>query len=79
MATPPTILMRSLLKEAVKMSDYNFRQFALRRVKMGFVMNRNLQEEEAIAATKDGEEQLALLKRQVIIGNLYPSGQSVMD
>jgi len=31
------------------------------------------------AAMREGEQQLGILKRQVIIGNLYPSGASVMD
>lgn len=35
--------------------------------------------QELTAAIKYGEEQLTVLKRQVIIGNLYPSDTSVMD
>ena len=30
-------------------------------------------------ATKDGQEQLEMLKRQRLIGNFYPSDVSVMD
>mmetsp|Transcript_23703 Transcript_23703/g.35157 ORF Transcript_23703/g.35157 Transcript_23703/m.35157 type:complete len:87 (+) Transcript_23703:98-358(+) len=70
---------RSLLREAHKMSDYNFRSYAARRVKAGFRKNSLLQGQELAAAVKYGEEQLAVLKRQVIIGNLYPSDTSVMD
>jgi hypothetical protein len=35
--------------------------------------------EEMLAAIQEGEQQLNVLKRQVIIGNLYPSGASVME
>jgi hypothetical protein len=35
--------------------------------------------EELTAAIKYGEEQFTVLKRQVIVGNLYPSDTSVMD
>ena len=35
--------------------------------------------DEAIAAIKEGESQLELMKRQVVIGNLYPSVHSVME
>jgi hypothetical protein len=35
--------------------------------------------EEAAAAFKGGEEQLAGLKRQVVLGKMYPSARSVMD
>mmetsp|Transcript_16733 Transcript_16733/g.31703 ORF Transcript_16733/g.31703 Transcript_16733/m.31703 type:complete len:90 (-) Transcript_16733:156-425(-) len=72
-------LFRSLMRETHKMNDYNFRSYARRRVKHGFLKNRNLQGEELAAAMLEGEQQLSLLKRQVIIGNLYPSGASVMD
>lgn len=41
-------------------------------------MNRNLAGEEAAAALRSGEEQLAVLRRQVILGDLYPSAKSVM-
>ena len=35
--------------------------------------------EEAAAAIRDGEEQLQILKRQVVLGQLYPSSRSVME
>ena len=35
--------------------------------------------EQAAAAIKEGEEQLLVLRRQVVIGNLYPSDTSVME
>jgi hypothetical protein len=35
--------------------------------------------EEAIAALKDGEEQLKVLQRQAAISMLYPSARSVME
>eukprot|EP00538_Stauroneis_constricta_P005272 CAMPEP_0119549694 /NCGR_PEP_ID=MMETSP1352-20130426/3340_1 /TAXON_ID=265584 /ORGANISM="Stauroneis constricta, Strain CCMP1120" /LENGTH=77 /DNA_ID=CAMNT_0007595303 /DNA_START=51 /DNA_END=284 /DNA_ORIENTATION=- len=75
----PTALYRSLLREAHKMGDYNFRSYAIRRVKAGFKTNRSLQGEAAAAAIKDGEEQLAVLKRQAVLGQLYPSARSVME
>mmetsp|Transcript_12650 Transcript_12650/g.16040 ORF Transcript_12650/g.16040 Transcript_12650/m.16040 type:complete len:89 (+) Transcript_12650:36-302(+) len=73
-------LFRALSREAKQMNDYNFRSYAMRRVKTGFQMNASLQgEQEVIDALKDGEEQLQMLKRQRIIGNLYPSDVSVME
>ena len=41
-AIAPTTLYRSLLREARKVKDYNFRSYALRRVKTDFVANREL-------------------------------------
>ncbi|CAB9527263.1 LYR motif-containing protein 4 [Seminavis robusta] len=72
-------LFRSLAREAKHLNDYNFRSYAVRRVKVGFQKSRELQGEEAAAAMKYGQEQLKILKRQVILGDLYPSGRSVME
>mmetsp|Transcript_34962 Transcript_34962/g.104293 ORF Transcript_34962/g.104293 Transcript_34962/m.104293 type:complete len:83 (-) Transcript_34962:382-630(-) len=77
--TAPIPLFRTLLREARKMNDYNFRSFAIRRVKTGFAANRDLQGEEASAALAEGQQQLEVLRRQVILGQLYPSGRSVME
>jgi hypothetical protein len=35
--------------------------------------------EEAAVALKQGEEQLSLVKRQVVLGKMYPSARSVME
>jgi hypothetical protein len=43
MSTPAVSLFRTLLREAKQMTDYNFRSFAVRRVKAGFKTNRVLQ------------------------------------
>jgi len=75
----PMSLFRSLMREAKSIKDYNFRSYAQRRVKAGFVMNRELQGEEAAAALREGEEQLAVLKRQAILSQMYPTAKSVME
>jgi len=35
--------------------------------------------EEAVAAINDGKAQLEILKRQVVLGQMYPSARSVME
>ena len=35
--------------------------------------------EEAVAAINDAEQQLEMLKRQVVLGQMYPSARSVME
>mmetsp|Transcript_28697 Transcript_28697/g.38116 ORF Transcript_28697/g.38116 Transcript_28697/m.38116 type:complete len:82 (+) Transcript_28697:61-306(+) len=79
MTSPQLSLFRSLLREASKVDNYNFRSYAHRRVKAGFLANRNLQGEEATAAIVEGGKQLEMLKRQAILGQLYPSDRSVME
>lgn len=76
---PPVHLYRSMLRVSKQVNDYNFRSYAIRRVKTGWRLNRNLIGEEAVAALRKGRENLELLKRQSIIGNLYPSAKSVME
>ena len=39
----PLALFRALLREAKHMNDYNFRSYAIRRVKLGFRENQQLQ------------------------------------
>ena len=40
MTQPPVLLFRRLMREAKRMNDYNFRSYAIRRVRAGF--DRNL-------------------------------------
>eukprot|EP00814_Leptocylindrus_danicus_P005345 CAMPEP_0116018874 /NCGR_PEP_ID=MMETSP0321-20121206/8899_1 /TAXON_ID=163516 /ORGANISM="Leptocylindrus danicus var. danicus, Strain B650" /LENGTH=83 /DNA_ID=CAMNT_0003489333 /DNA_START=167 /DNA_END=418 /DNA_ORIENTATION=+ len=81
MATQPAVksLYRSLAREAKRLSDYNFRTYAIRRVKKGFELNRNLAGLEINAAIEDGKRQLDMLKRQSTIGQMYPGATSVME
>eukprot|EP00579_Thalassiosira_antarctica_P007980 CAMPEP_0201882730 /NCGR_PEP_ID=MMETSP0902-20130614/14373_1 /ASSEMBLY_ACC=CAM_ASM_000551 /TAXON_ID=420261 /ORGANISM="Thalassiosira antarctica, Strain CCMP982" /LENGTH=84 /DNA_ID=CAMNT_0048411319 /DNA_START=71 /DNA_END=325 /DNA_ORIENTATION=- len=72
-------LFRTLLRESKKVDNYNFRHYAIRRVKVGFQLNKDLTGNEAGLAFREGEEQLDILKRQVVIGGLYPSAKSVME
>ena len=75
-------LYRSLLREAKKVDNYNFRLYAIRRIKVGYrsnIQSNDNKAENAELAYRDGIEQLNVLKRQSIVGNLYPSARSVME
>mmetsp|Transcript_12474 Transcript_12474/g.16401 ORF Transcript_12474/g.16401 Transcript_12474/m.16401 type:complete len:85 (+) Transcript_12474:58-312(+) len=75
----PLTLFRNLLRQSKTMKDYNFRTYAERRVKAGFLKNRTLQGEAATAALVSGMEQLEVLRRQAVLSQLYPSARSVME
>eukprot|EP00956_Cyclotella_meneghiniana_P004680 scaffold5766_cov64-Cyclotella_meneghiniana.AAC.7 len=75
----PLTLFRSFLREAKKVDNYNFREYAIRRVKIGFQINRSLTGIDRDVALKEGQENLDILKRQVVLGQLYPSATSVME
>jgi len=67
------------MREAKQFHDYNFRAYAMRRVRGGFDKNRNLEGDAAQKALNEGQEQLSVLARQSAISRLYPSAQSVME
>lgn len=74
-------LYRQLIRHACHMKDYNFRSYAIRRIKIGYEENRHLipQSEEYNIALKEGYQQLEMLRRQSMLSQLYPSAQSVME
>lgn len=73
-------LFRALTREAKRINDYNFRSHAIRRVRKGFEINRGLQGEGSInTALEGGKQDLALLRRQASIGQMYPGDRSVME
>lgn len=73
-------LYRAMMRYAGKFGSYNFRNHALRRVKYGFVSNKNILDQEEIAKQfLHGKTQLELVKRQAMISQLYPeSGGSAV-
>ena len=72
-------LYRNLMKNAIKFTDYNFKAYAVRRIRTGFKENSNLNDKNLINEKYTwGLSQLASLKRQVIVSSLYPETESVM-
>lgn len=51
----------------------------MRRVREDFRKNASLTGAEATDAIKRGHVDLQVLRRQQIVGNLYPAAMSVMD
>ena len=73
-------LFRSLHREGRKFTDYNFRDYARRRVNAGFRENFALKDSAEVSAEyKFGLSQLNSLKRQAAVSILYPEVNSVMD
>ncbi|KAJ8706958.1 hypothetical protein PYW08_011092 [Mythimna loreyi] len=69
-----------LLREADKFSNYNFRSYALRRVKDGFKDNKTLTEPKQIMKQYDfARENLAIIRRQIIVGDLYRTEKLVIE
>ncbi|CAN0006508.1 unnamed protein product [Ectocarpus fasciculatus] len=56
-------LYRAFLTTAKNFQDYNFRDYAVRRVQQGFRENQHVSKEQSLAAYETGRLQLENLKR----------------
>lgn len=73
-------LYRQLLREAAKFESYNFRTYALRRVKLGFRENNQATSPTQLPSLiAEAKSSLQLIRRQVILGQLYPSNKLVIE
>lgn len=73
-------LYRNLLRESSKFQNYNFREYALRRVRYSFQQHKNEGDASKIQEfVKCAEENLQLIKRQVAVGKLYMDPPLVVE
>jgi len=73
-------LYRELMRESNKFSAYIYRKYALRRIRDAFRENKNITDETVIEnLIKDGQKNLAIIKRQVIINQLYKTDKLVIE
>ncbi|KAI9560352.1 hypothetical protein GHT06_014369 [Daphnia sinensis] len=73
-------LYKQLLRESTKFSSYNFREYALMRVKDAFRENKNLTDPAAVdKQIKEGYKNLAIIKRQVVIGHMFEPQRLVIE
>ncbi|KAL6097464.1 LYR motif-containing protein 4 [Pungitius pungitius] len=73
-------LYRMMLTESKKFPSYNYRTYALRRVRDAFRANGTLEDPRAVERlVVEGQQTLALIKRQVSIGTMYATQKSVVD
>ncbi|KAM6900265.1 LYR motif-containing protein 4 [Xenentodon cancila] len=73
-------LYKMLLKESARFPSYNYRTYALRRVRDAFRANRNVEDPEAVARLMgEGQQTLALIQRQVSIGKMYEAQKTVVE
>uniref|UniRef100_A0A3B4FTA9 Complex 1 LYR protein domain-containing protein n=1 Tax=Pundamilia nyererei TaxID=303518 RepID=A0A3B4FTA9_9CICH len=58
-------LYRTMLRESAKFPSYNYRNYALRRVRDAFKANRNVEDPKAVERLmEEGWQTLALIQRQ---------------
>lgn len=73
-------LYKSLLRESKKFPSYNFRMYALRKVRDSFRANVTLSNSHEISNKYlEGAKNLEIIKRQVLIGQLYSADKLVIE
>ncbi|XP_067651506.1 LYR motif-containing protein 4-like [Haliotis asinina] len=73
-------LYRSLLREASKFTEYSYRMYAWRKTRDSFRTNKNVTDPQQISyLLKDAEENLSIIKRQVVVGQLFGEGRLVIE
>lgn len=73
-------LYKQLLSKAQKFDNYNFREYAKRRVHDAFKENKNLKEDDKIVAFfNEGVDNLALLSRQTAISQMFTTEKLVVE
>ncbi|XP_013186412.2 LYR motif-containing protein 4 [Amyelois transitella] len=73
-------LYKALMRESQKFPNYNFRSYALRRVRDAFKENQSVTDTKTITKQIEfAKDNLSMLKRQVIIGNMYKTEKLVIE
>lgn len=73
-------LYKQLLEKAYKFDNYNFREFAKRKVVDSFKANKSLKDDEAIKSFyNEGINQLAMLHRQTSISQMFTFDKVVVE
>ncbi|XP_067857888.1 LYR motif-containing protein 4 [Heptranchias perlo] len=73
-------LYRVMLKESKKFSSYNYRTFAIRRIKDTFRENKNVTNPEVIQELiEKAKDNVEIIRRQVLIGQLYTTQKLIIE
>ncbi|XP_037934038.1 protein bcn92 [Teleopsis dalmanni] len=72
-------LYRKMLRESGKLGPYNFRMYAIRKIRDTFRTNRTIDFEEISRQLQLAEHNLEIIRRQAIIGHLYNVDKLVIE
>ncbi|XP_030756657.1 LYR motif-containing protein 4 [Sitophilus oryzae] len=73
-------LYKSLLRESEKFASYNFRLYAIDRVKYGFRENKNVNDTEILRnKIAEAHKNLEIIKRQTLISQMYKTEKLVIE
>ncbi|XP_061202560.1 LYR motif-containing protein 4 isoform X3 [Pezoporus occidentalis] len=73
-------LYRALLRESQRFSSYNYRTYAIRRIRDAFRENKNIKDSGKIEELLNkAKANLEVIHRQVTIGQLYSTQKLVIE
>ncbi|KAG7488677.1 hypothetical protein MATL_G00037560 [Megalops atlanticus] len=73
-------LYRMLMKESKKFPAYNYRTYALRRIRDAFRENKNVSDPKTLEVLLNRAwDNLAIIQRQVSIGKLYTTQKTIVE
>ncbi|XP_031164485.1 LYR motif-containing protein 4 [Sander lucioperca] len=73
-------LYRMMLTESKKFPSYNYRTYALRRVRDAFRANRKVEDPKAVERLmEEGRQTLAMIQRQVTVGKMFSTQKNVVE
>ncbi|KAL3858629.1 hypothetical protein ACJMK2_008900 [Sinanodonta woodiana] len=73
-------LYRNLIRESKKFNSYSYRTYTLEKVKYEFRENKNVMDAVKLSQLiKKAEDNLQMIRRQVIVGELYGEGHLVIE
>ena len=73
-------LYKSLMKESKSFASYNFRIYALDRIRYGFRQTVSEKDPQKIAALyQEGEKTLQMIKRQALVNRLFTKDKLVVE
>lgn len=73
-------LYKQFVKNAKQFSDYNFREYFLRRTRSGFKENMSVRDPVKLAAAyEEAQKNLGVLKRQSVISQMYTFDKLVVE
>lgn len=73
-------LYRAMLRESKRFSAYNYRTYAIRRIRDAFRENKNVKDPVEIQTLMNkARRDLGMIQRQVHIGQLYTANKLVIE
>ncbi|XP_039430887.1 LYR motif-containing protein 4 [Culex pipiens pallens] len=73
-------LYKQMLRESEKFSSYNYRMYALRRIRDAFRENKSLTDATKIEGQMEyAQKNLGIIKRQALVGQLFQADKLVIE